>query len=300
MMPADLDNSLDLSERSSYRTKRDVVLVSGSEAVSFLQGQVSQTVEDLDVGASRLSFVLQPQGKVDALMRVTRLDQDTLILDVDGGYGGPMIGSLERFRLRADIEFSLSDWSVVSVFGSPTMPADTPSGTEVVVENLFGSHLGVDLIGPDPVALAALGLKPDAYERLRIESGFPLMGVDMDNNTIPNETGLIDRAISLTKGCYRGQELVERISSRGVCRQLLQMVEIPASALTDGVRPPIGSELMVSDRRAGTITSLAPGEPLVGLVYVRGDADLSSGFKVLAPGLAGAEPDSSATDPDTR
>jgi len=283
MMAADSEAIPDPNELSVFRTDRDVVMVSGSDAVSFLQGQVSQTVEDLAVGASRLSFVLQPQGKVDALVRVTRLDAETLILDTDSGHGESMIASLERFKLRADVEFSASDWSVVSVFGPVTTVLGLPPGTEVVVENLFGSSLGVDLIGPDPVPPSGVYLDADAYERLRIESAFPLMGVDMDNRTIPNETGLLDRAISLTKGCYRGQELVERISSRGVSRQLLQMVEIPTSAYPDGARPTVGSDLIVEGKRVGSITSLTAGGPLIALAYIRGDADLGSGFSV-APG----------------
>ncbi len=195
MMAVDPEAIPDPNELSVFRTDRDVVRVTGSDAVSFLQGQISQTVEDLAVGASRLAFVLQPQGKVDALMRVTRLDAGTLILDTDSRHGEAMIASLERFKLRADVEFSASDWLVVSVFGPMTTALDPPPGTELVVENLFGSSLGVDLIGPDPVPPSTVYLDADAYERLRIESAFPLMGVDMDNSTIPNETGLLDRAI---------------------------------------------------------------------------------------------------------
>src|ERR1700729_4280692 len=78
---------------------RDVVRVAGPDAVSFLQGQCSQDVAGLAVGESAWSFVLQPQGKVDALVRATRVGPDAMILDIEGGYGEALIARLSRFKL---------------------------------------------------------------------------------------------------------------------------------------------------------------------------------------------------------
>src|SRR5687768_12379363 len=94
------------------KVPRDVVRVSGPDAISFLQGQLSQDVDGLAVGATAWSLLLQPQGKVDALVRVTRIADDAVVLDVDGGFGDAVVTRLDRFKLRvkADID-ALDGWT---------------------------------------------------------------------------------------------------------------------------------------------------------------------------------------------
>ncbi len=89
------------------RIRRDVVLAEGPDAAAFLQGQLSQDVERLPVGAAAWSFVLQPQGKVDAWFRVHRTGDETFELDVDEGWGEALVTRLERFKLRTRCEFTL-------------------------------------------------------------------------------------------------------------------------------------------------------------------------------------------------
>jgi folate-binding protein YgfZ len=107
-------------------------------------------------------------------------------------------------------------------------------------------------------ALASSKVRPAgsiAATTVRIEAGEPLMGVDVDEKTIPQETGLTDVAVSFTKGCYLGQELVARIDSRGrVNRHLRGMT------LVENVIPPEGAVVMAGDVEAGVITSV--GESL--------------------------------------
>src|SRR5438045_395653 len=91
--------------------ERDVVLVSGPEAVTYLQGQLSQDVEALGVGASAWSLLLQPSGKVDAWLRVTRLADEELALDVDPGHGDPVLARLQRFKLRTQAELARRQWT---------------------------------------------------------------------------------------------------------------------------------------------------------------------------------------------
>jgi folate-binding protein YgfZ len=194
--------------------RRDALLVRGPDAESFLQGQLSQDVAAIAVGASAWSFVLQPQGKVDALVRVTHLDGDAWRLDVDAGWGDAVKARLERFKLRVKVEIE----------------ADADS-----VEPLY----------PDDGA--------------RIEAGWPAMGAELTDRTIPAETGLVDRAVSFTKGCFTGQELVARIDSRGgnVPRHL-RGVRIPDA----GARPAVGADVVVGDKTVGTITSVAGARAL--------------------------------------
>ncbi|MEO7429244.1 MAG: hypothetical protein ABIY48_07645, partial [Acidimicrobiales bacterium] len=80
--------------------RRDVVRVHGPDAVAFLQGQLSQDVAALAVGASAPSLLLQPTGKVDAWLRVTRMGDDDVLLDVEAGFGPAVHERLRRFKLR--------------------------------------------------------------------------------------------------------------------------------------------------------------------------------------------------------
>jgi folate-binding protein YgfZ len=202
-------------------SSRDVLDVTGPDAESFLQGQLSQDVAALRAGESAWSFLLQPQGKVDALLRVTRLDGDRWRIDVDGGWGDAVRARLERFKLR--------------------VKADIEDG--------------------DPMDVA----EPYADERARIEAGWPRMGAELTDRTIPAETGIVDRTVSFTKGCFTGQELVARIDSRGgnVPRHLRGI-----TLATDGV--PVGAELVVGAKVVGALTSVA-GD--VGLAYVTRDVE---------------------------
>src|SRR5690606_38689204 len=89
---------------------RDVVRVAGPEAIGYLQGQLSQDVQGLAVGAGARSFVLQPTGKVDAWVRVNRTDEDEVILAVDGGHGEALVARLRRFLLRTKAEVTPLAW----------------------------------------------------------------------------------------------------------------------------------------------------------------------------------------------
>jgi folate-binding Fe-S cluster repair protein YgfZ len=89
----------------AFMIDRDVIRISGPDAISFLQGQLSQNVADLAVGASAFTFLLEPQGKVSAWGRITREADDAVLFDVDRGFADVAIARLSRFKLRtkADI-----------------------------------------------------------------------------------------------------------------------------------------------------------------------------------------------------
>jgi folate-binding protein YgfZ len=196
-------------------TARDVVVVEGPDAESFLQGQLSQDVAALPVGDTALSFLLQPQGKVVALVRVRREAEDRFALDVDAGWGGAVVERLDRFRLRVKCD--------VAMRGTEAMPAPWGEGD-------------------------------------RLDAVWPAMGKELDDDTIPAETGLVDRAVSFTKGCYTGQELVARIDSRGgnVPRHLRRL-----ELGVDDV--PEGAVIEVDGKERGRLTSVAGA---VALAYV--------------------------------
>jgi folate-binding protein YgfZ len=246
---------------------RDVIEVTGPESGSFLQGQLSQDVERLAVGTSAWSWVLAPTGKVDALVRVTRVADDRWLLDTDRGWGEALLTRLNRFKLRTKADLASLPWQVLGRRGEgAALGAADGSGSEVVVVDAWPGVEGVDVLGAGPVVPAGLVvLDPAGREAVRIAAGIPKMGAELTDKTIPAETGLIELTVSFTKGCYTGQELVARIDSRGghVPRRLRRL------AMPAGVEP--GTDLESEGKAVGTVTSAAPGPDgrWVGLGYVR-------------------------------
>jgi folate-binding protein YgfZ len=242
--------------------ERDFLRVAGSDAISFLQGQVSQDVVALEVGGSAWSFILQPQGKVDALVRLTRTDDDAVVIDVERGFGPAVAERLGRFKLRVKATIEPQDWRCVA-FRDEAMPAAS-QGAFVVVG---GWEPGGDVIGPPSVMPALSTGDPGAYEAARIAHAWPAMGAELTERTIPEESGIVARTVSFTKGCYTGQELVARIDSRGgnVPRRLRLVVLEPGSEV-----PPVGASLVVGTSAVGELTS-ASSQPTggpVALAYV--------------------------------
>jgi folate-binding protein YgfZ len=261
---------------------RDVIRASGPDAVSFLQGQLSQDIAALAIGASGWSFVLQPQGKVDAWVRVTRTGEDEVVIDVDGGFGEAVVARLQRFKLRVKADFEMLPWRCIAVRG-PDAPAAGDARGELVVAFTWGWWRGFDVFGTSPEAPGGLAhAEPADYEVCRIEAGIPVMGAELTERTIPAEAGVVEVSVSFSKGCYTGQELVARIDSRGgrVPRRLRGVV-------SDAVLQ-AGVDLEVDGRVVGSVTSAArhPSGHTVGLAYVGRDveppADVSSGGAVVS------------------
>ncbi len=236
---------------------RDVVRATGSDAEAFLQGQISQDVEAMEAGASAWSLVLAPQGKVDAWFRITAPDGDTFLLDVDAGFGPALAARLERFRLRVDVVFeSLAGWRMLSVRGAVAAATDLDAvEAEVRAEADWPQFRGIDLLGPKVSPPAGLPVaSPAEFEAARIRAGWPAMGCELSERTIPAEVaGLVESSVSFTKGCYVGQELVARIDSRGgnVPRPV-RLLEIRGDA---EVLP--GAEITVDGTAVGEVTSAA-------------------------------------------
>lgn len=259
---------------------RDVVRATGPDAVSFLQGQVSQDVAGLAVGTSAWSFVLQPQGKVDSWFRVSRTGDDELLLDVEGGFGEALVSRLERFKLRTKADFELLEgWRCLAVRGV-SRRAGGP-GHAFAPESGWGIE-GYDLLGTDPEAPdEARPATFEEYEALRIECGIPALGRELTERTIPAESGqgVIDRSVSFTKGCYTGQELVARIDSRGgnVPRRLQGLV------LDGDALPAPGTAVLIEGAEVGTVTSTARSprlDAVVALAYVKRDVEIPTGAEV--------------------
>jgi tRNA-modifying protein YgfZ len=267
----------------AFRVARDVLAVRGPDAQAYLQGQLSQDVSALAVGAAADTLLLEPDGKLSALLRVTRLDGQGFVLDVDAGYGDAVATRLRRFLLRSKVELEPLPWRDLSLRGAGV--AEAAAGLLTVLAErgvlalpfAWNGWTGIDLLGPEDVVLGPDGAAlptgvtacgAEAVEACRIVSGIPAMGTELTGKTIAAEAALVERTVSFTKGCYTGQELVARIDARGsnVARRLIGVVapageadEVPP--LTRGMtlhggEAPAGDGA-ADDKVAGTITSAA-------------------------------------------
>jgi tRNA-modifying protein YgfZ len=226
--------------------RRDFLQADGPDAARYLQGQLSQDIEALGVGASVDSFLLQPAGKVDAWLRVTHLDLDRFVLDMDAGWGEVVTRRLHRFLMRTRCTIAPLGWGMATVLGSQSVAAP-PDGLAIDVR---WPHLSAtDLMGPE----MEQGSGDEVWEVERIRAGIPAMGSDIDTSTIPAATGLVDRTVSFTKGCFTGQELVARIDSRSAGAPT-RLVRARGSG---GPVPEAGAHIEVSGARHGHLTSIA-------------------------------------------
>lgn len=238
---------------------RDACAVRGPDASSYLHSQLSQDVAAMGVGDSRWTFLLEPTGKVDVLARVWRTAEGEFVLDTDAGFGDEMIARLNRFRIRVKADVEPLSWSALAVRG---VDGERPAGSVVGWWDRDYDLVGSGLTPPDDVEERS---RSD-YERARIEAGWPAMGSEIvPGETIPAETGVTPVAVDFRKGCYPGQELVERMDSRGAePPRSLRIVEVPA-----GTEP--SQPLIVDGAEAGRITSVQG--PLA-LAYVRRGVDV--------------------------
>ncbi len=228
---------------------RAVLRVSGKDAETFLQGQLSQDVTK----APGLAFLLEPTGKVTALLRFSRSSDGSFLLDTDTAAGEAVETRLRRFMLRVDVLIEpRPEWRAVRIFGGPRLPQAQ------VISVWPTPPYPQEILTSDPEREASMigaeWLDAIEADRRRIAAGVPVSGVDIGPDTIPGEVGaaLLDAAVSFTKGCYTGQELVARIDSRGGnVPRLLRAIRAPGRVLE------AGAEISVDGKRVGQITSAA-------------------------------------------
>jgi folate-binding protein YgfZ len=247
--------------------ERAFIRVNGPDAESYLQGQLSQ---DVTTGGG-LSFLLDPSGKVVSLLRFGR-DGDGFLLDTDAPAGEATLARLKRFLLRtkADID-AIDDRRLVRVFDADPRPE-----AQIVAAWLPDDASVQDVI-ESASSTRSSTLSAIDHERRRIAAGVPVSGVDIGTDTIPAEAGqwAIDAAVSFTKGCYTGQELVARIDSRG------GNVPHPLRVLRFAGPVEVGADVVGPDGSvAGRITSAAGDLALARLARkVEPGASISAGIE---------------------
>ena len=261
---------------AAVKRERDFVRVSGSDSESYLQGQLSQDLAGMKDGESKFSFILQPSGKVEAWVRITRVLESNYLIDVDPGFGELVFKRLKRFLLRTDATVEPENHNLVTFFIEPPnfqtfkgFPISFPWRGLEVVDLLYGENdflEGVDF------------LESKVWEECRIREGIPVMGKEITDSTIPASLGVTDSSVSFTKGCYTGQELVARIDSRsgGTPYRLVKALgDSQKLSLLDSVLRKDGLEV-------GQVTSSTSNEEgFVALAFLKRGVEIPTEAEIL-------------------
>jgi folate-binding protein YgfZ len=265
-----------------------LIEVSGGEAVMFLNGLITNDVAKFEFHTWKLAAFPNAQGRLLAVVRVLRTD-DGFLFETEETTHEKVLKNLERFVLAGDFKVRdlTAQFSRLSIRGrnTPSLGFKTPVENEVIRAS-FGDETGFitrafraagfDVLVPkDQVetfteklkSLGAIPIGEKTREVLRIENGVPEYGVDMDETTVVLETGL-DEAVSFTKGCYIGQEIIARIHFRGhVAKQLTGLILEGTAQANDELKSAEG-------KSAGKITSVAFSpkfEKNIAIAFVRYD-----------------------------
>jgi folate-binding protein YgfZ len=235
---------------------RGFVGARGPDAGGYLQRMLSNDVLALAVGDSCAALLLTPKARVIAPLRVWRRGEDDFLLLTEPALEEVLASQLLRARFAARLEIAPERHHSTLVVGERLQGA--------VANDDYGLP-ACELLDGEPPAGEPIG--DEELERLRIGAGTPAWGREIDDRVLPAEAGLVERAISLTKGCYPGQEPVARLHYRGHPNRLLRVLEI------EGEQPPErDAEILSGDRVVGRVTSAARDPEhgsVLALAYVR-------------------------------
>jgi tRNA-modifying protein YgfZ len=263
------------------RSDRAKLLLTGGGAGELLEGQVTNAVAGLEPGEGRYATFLNPKGKLRADARVLRLAEG-FWLDAEAYAKDVVEWVVRNFAVGLDVERrDLSEeCSILSLVGPAAAGKLDAEPDEAEHSTVHGEHgiyvrtdLGVDVIcgrADEEAVRTALGVEEvpfDVAEVLRVESGRPRLGLDMDGSTIPQEAGLNERAVSFEKGCYVGQETVARLHWRGKPNRHLRGLRLRAPAER-------GAPIVLDGREVGAVGSsvVSPRLGPIALALVRREA----------------------------
>ena len=265
------------------RCHRGLLQVTGPDRFSFLQGMLSNDLRDIKPGEGQYATVLNQQGKVLGDVRVLQ-SENSYYLDLWAVVRDKIVAHLNRYLVADEVEIAdrSEGYGILSIQGPrsigllqklvtrgelPDQPArhtivEVDSVKICVVHDSHTGEAGFDLIIPVQALpsiaqratdlgqpFSAMWVGEEAQNTLRIEAGIPRYGPDITEDNLLLETGL-EHAVSFKKGCYLGQEVVERIRSRGHVNKKL------CGLLLDGQRPPrAGASISAAGKNIGAITS---------------------------------------------
>jgi folate-binding protein YgfZ len=276
------------------------ISLTGGDRVRWLNGMVTNNIRDLAEGRGVYAFLLSPQGRILGDLYAFNLGE-ALVVETDRSQVEKIIATFDHYIIMDDVEVTnISEaQTTLGVAGPNSRACLNAAGIEVpelqplqqitprcncdcgcvectVVRGDDATNESYEIwLAPKDVyktwlALVAAGATPvgsEAVEMHRIVAGIPLYGADIRERDLPQETEQV-RALNFNKGCYVGQEIVERIRSRGsVHRKLTGFLAEGAAAIT------VGAKILSNEKEVGEITSVAtlpvPSGRSVALGYIR-------------------------------
>jgi folate-binding protein YgfZ len=226
---------------------RAFIGVSGPDAEDYLERMLSNEVAPLVPGESCEALLLTPKARVIAPMRVVRRGAEDFLLVTEPELGRTLRDELVRMRFAAKADIELEEHRSYLLVGAAN--GGIPNAD-------YGVPAAEILDEEPPADLPLLG--EEQLEALRIAAGTPRFGHEIDDRVLPAEAGLVERAVSLAKGCFPGQEPIARLHYRGHANRQLQVLEV------EGAEP--GAELIWEGKVVGRVTSAVSD---VALGYVR-------------------------------
>jgi folate-binding protein YgfZ len=291
------------------RSDRGKLALTGTGAVEFLNGQVTNELADLQPGEGLYAAFLTHKGKMLGDLRILAVASGEanapieLLLDTERVALQALFDMIRRFKVGYDVELHKRtvERGLLSLVGPEAAAVAGEGGSEIgqlaEVEHAsttvevdgvgalaVRTDVGIDLIcdaaGTENLSAALLArgavpVSPEAAECRRVELGRPRYGIDMDETTIPQEAGLNDRAVSFSKGCYVGQETVARLRYRGRPNRHLRGLRLSAAGAT-------GDELSLGERAVGRLASavISPDLGPIALALVRREAEPGATVRV--------------------
>ena len=292
-------------ERAAFveRGDRGAIVVSGADRASYLQGLLTNDIAALAPGTGCYAAYLTAQGRMIADMYVYELG-DVILLTLDRAVKDAVIAKLDQFIFSEDVQLGdvTDTFAHIAVVGpeAPRVAAAALGGVDAGALAALPEHGNLRVASTHGAAIVArvadagepgFDLSVERAQAAGVKSALTSAGVpkfhrDMDEETIPLEAGIEDRAISFTKGCYVGQEIVIRVLHRGHGRVARKLVGI---ALTGAQPPPSGARIRSGDREIGDVTSSTMSPALqrpIALGYVHRDF-VEPGTTVDVEGLPG-------------
>jgi tRNA-modifying protein YgfZ len=283
------------------RHDRGLIAVTGPDGAEYLQGQLTNDVEALAVGEGQYAALLDRKGHMQTDMRVLRPGAEEILVETEAAALPIALKHLTMYSVGRDVAvadlspertiLSLLGPRSAEVAGSPPLPEDaceqvTVAGTEALA---VGTRAGIDLIcaAAEAERLAAAlreagaaDVSPEAVELLRIEAGVPRFGAEMGSETMPAEAGIVERAVSFTKGCYIGQETVARLHYKGKPNRHLRGLRLSAAA-----EP--GAPLLLGEKEVGRLggAAVSPALGPIGLAILRREAEPGAELSVGEDGV---------------
>ena len=274
---------------------RGKIVLTGGDRVRWMNGMVTNNVKDLPAGFGNYNFLLNAQGRIQGDLYIYNRGE-YLLVDSDRSQVPRLLEIFDKFIIMDDVEASDASEKLAAIavqgpkarqiLAAAGLPCADPQPLQVVDHTWQGFGVSLTRMASEVAetfeiwlapansaaawkALVAAGARPvgsDAVEMFRVAAGIPRYGLDIRERDLPQETEQ-NQALNFRKGCYIGQEIVERIHSRGAVHRKF------TGFVVEGAQPQPGTRIVAGDKEIGEITSALPvGRQALALGYIRREA----------------------------